>query len=344
MLGVNETRQKVDLFFRLAPGARCPTHRHVGPTDTLVIEGEHRTWALGPDGWQLDQIRPPGFFASNEGDHLHSEQGGAEGAIVLLSMVAVEGVIWEVLDDDGNVVAEATLEEFARALSRQGAPDAERGPGRPRLRSGLILLGAFCLNGLDSPAGGGPMVECMTSIELTIPIDASPGTAWEAVRDFGAVHERLVPGFLTACHPDGEDRVVTFFNGAVARERLVTLDDDRRRLVYSVIDSAIGLTLHQASVEVVAATDDDGRAGTAIRWVADFLPPELEPTIRSMMETAADTMRRAFASADERGLNRAAGSTPRRGAGRRGGRAGGDQPGADLTQRLRRRERRAGAR
>ena len=37
VLGVNEIRQQVDLYFRLAPGARCPSHRHVGPTDTLVV-------------------------------------------------------------------------------------------------------------------------------------------------------------------------------------------------------------------------------------------------------------------------------------------------------------------
>ena len=96
VLGVNETRQKVDLFFRLAPGARCPAHRHVGPTDTLVVEGVQKTWAWRGGDWELDQVRPPGTFASNEGDHLHSEEGGPEGAILLLSMTAVDGVIWEV--------------------------------------------------------------------------------------------------------------------------------------------------------------------------------------------------------------------------------------------------------
>ena len=64
VLGVNEARQQVDIFFRLAPGARCPSHRHAGPTDTLVVEGEHRTWSLGDDGWYLDQIRPPGSSAA----------------------------------------------------------------------------------------------------------------------------------------------------------------------------------------------------------------------------------------------------------------------------------------
>ncbi len=57
VLGVNEIRQQVDLYFRLAPGARCPSHRHVGPTDTLVVEGEHRTWARRDDEWHLDEIR-----------------------------------------------------------------------------------------------------------------------------------------------------------------------------------------------------------------------------------------------------------------------------------------------
>ena len=121
VLGVNETRQKVDLYFRLAPGARCPTHHHLGPTDTLVVEGIQRTFEKRDGEWVLDQVREPGVFASNEGDHLHSEEGGPEGGIVLLSMTAVDGVIWEVHDDDDNVMESTTLEDFRRALERQQA-------------------------------------------------------------------------------------------------------------------------------------------------------------------------------------------------------------------------------
>ncbi len=119
VLGVNETRQQVDLYFRLLPGGRCPSHRHVGPTDTTVVEGEHRTWALVDGEWELDEVRAPGFFGGNEGDHLHSEEGGPEGAIVALSMQAVDGVIWETFDDDGVLVDTALLADFARVLERQ---------------------------------------------------------------------------------------------------------------------------------------------------------------------------------------------------------------------------------
>ncbi len=119
VLGVNDVRQKVDIFFRMAPYARCPVHRHVGPTDTLVVEGEHRTYARRADGWELDEVRAPGFFASNEGDHLHTEEGGPDGTILMLSMTAVDGVIWEVQADDGIVLDTATIGGFRHALERQ---------------------------------------------------------------------------------------------------------------------------------------------------------------------------------------------------------------------------------
>src|SRR5262249_1950676 len=58
--------------------------------------------------------------------------------------------------------------------------------------------------------------------------------AWGALRDWGAVHERLAPGFLSDARVDGRDRVVTFFNGSVVRELFVGADDRARRLAWAV--------------------------------------------------------------------------------------------------------------
>lgn len=125
VLGINEVRQQVDIYFRLAPGARCPGHRHVGATDTLVLEGEQRTWELADGEWQLDQVRPAGHFSSNEGDHLHSEEGGTEGAIVHLSMMAVDGVIWETYDEMATeLLSVTTVADFARVFERQSTEAA----------------------------------------------------------------------------------------------------------------------------------------------------------------------------------------------------------------------------
>jgi Polyketide cyclase / dehydrase and lipid transport len=50
----------------------------------------------------------------------------------------------------------------------------------------------------------------MASICRTTVIDSSADEVWAAVRDFGALHERLVPGFVTGCRLDGDGgRVVT---------------------------------------------------------------------------------------------------------------------------------------
>lgn len=74
----------------------------------------------------------------------------------------------------------------------------------------------------------------MATLHREISLEAPADRVWSAVRDFGQVHMRVAPGFLTACQIDPEskagDRIVTFFNGIVARERLVTLDDEARRL------------------------------------------------------------------------------------------------------------------
>ena len=128
----------------------------------------------------------------------------------------------------------------------------------------------------------------MASIYKDIPIDADPGDVWAAVRDFGAVHRRLVPGFVLDAHLDGDARIVTFANGKVARELLVDCDDARRRLVYAVISER--MKHYSASVQVVA----DGDERTRLIWIVDVLPNEIAPYIDGQMDQAALAMQRAL--------------------------------------------------
>jgi hypothetical protein len=127
----------------------------------------------------------------------------------------------------------------------------------------------------------------MASVRKEIQIDAGPDAVWDAVRDFGALHERLVKGFVVDTKLDGDDRIVTFANGAVQREPLVALDDDARRLVYGAVDSPIGATHYNATVTV----SSDGESGSRIDWVVDVLPNELEPILSQVMDHGAAAMK-----------------------------------------------------
>ena len=118
----------------------------------------------------------------------------------------------------------------------------------------------------------------MASIRKEIVIDARPEDVWDALRDVGALHTRLVPGFVVDTRLEDGARVVTFGNGAVARELIVDVDDAARRVVWAVVGGR--MTHHNASAQVFA--EADGR--TRFVWIADVLPHEVAKDIGAMME------------------------------------------------------------
>lgn len=132
----------------------------------------------------------------------------------------------------------------------------------------------------------------MASVRRETLIRARSEDVWSAVADFGAVHERLVPGFVVECRLDGDDRVVTFFNGAVARETLVDSDDEQRRLVWSVTESRLGLSHHNASAQVF----DEPGGVTRFVWIADVLPDEAAGPIGQMMDRGIEVLKRTLES------------------------------------------------
>ncbi|HSJ98665.1 MAG TPA: SRPBCC family protein [Myxococcota bacterium] len=118
----------------------------------------------------------------------------------------------------------------------------------------------------------------MASIRREIVIAAPPERVWDAVRDVGAIHERLAPGFVTDVQLEEGARVVTFGTGMVVRELLVDLDEEARRLVWSARDG--GMTHHNASAQVFA----EGAGRTRFVWIADLLPDEVAPAVAALID------------------------------------------------------------
>jgi len=127
----------------------------------------------------------------------------------------------------------------------------------------------------------------MASIRKEIRIAAPAAQVWDALRDVGALHTRLVPGFVLDTRLEPGARIVTFANGAVARELIVTLDDAERRLVWSVVGGPF--VHHNAAAQVL---DDDG--GCRFVWIADVLPDAAAGTVAAMMEQAVQAIRRTM--------------------------------------------------
>ncbi len=124
----------------------------------------------------------------------------------------------------------------------------------------------------------------MASNQAEILTSASAETVWSAARDIGALHTRLVPGFVVDTRLEPGARIVTFGNGRVVREPIVTIDDSGRRLVWSAEG---GITQHyNASVQVFAT--DDG--GCEVVWIADFLPDTAASAIAGAIEAGCAVM------------------------------------------------------
>jgi hypothetical protein len=127
----------------------------------------------------------------------------------------------------------------------------------------------------------------VASIRKEIVIEVRPEAVWDALRDWGGLDQRLVPGFVTDTRLDGEDRIVTFASGLVVREVLVDCDDDQRRLVWSVVDGPY--THHNGAARV----HPEG-SHTRFVWTTDLLPHERAAATAQAMEEGLRTIKRTL--------------------------------------------------
>lgn len=135
----------------------------------------------------------------------------------------------------------------------------------------------------------------MASIHKEILIDASPEAVWDAAADIGALHTRLVPGFVVntelVAGADPAVRMVTFANGMVAKEVIVDRDDARRRLVWTIEGERVDH--HNGVLQVL----DSGDGRTRAVWTADVLPHALADSFGPMMGMGLEAMKRHLEAA-----------------------------------------------
>jgi carbon monoxide dehydrogenase subunit G len=129
----------------------------------------------------------------------------------------------------------------------------------------------------------------MASIIREFDVDASADEAWDAIRDFGAVHLRLVKGLVVNTVAHGNVRTVTFANGFSVQEELVTVDEEHRRFVYRSIGSRA--SHHNAYFQVFER--EGGRS--RLLWVTDVLPDEMKTPIEQRVDQGIQAIQKTLA-------------------------------------------------
>ena len=126
----------------------------------------------------------------------------------------------------------------------------------------------------------------MASVHRETIIQVPAQQVWAALADVGALHTRLVPGFVVDCALDGRVRRVTFGTGMTARETILDVDAARMRVAW--LAEAEGLEHYNASAQVI----DAGGEACRVVWIADLLPDAGAPGIAGIIEQGLETMKR----------------------------------------------------
>jgi len=128
----------------------------------------------------------------------------------------------------------------------------------------------------------------VASIRKEIEVDVAPAKAWDAIRDVGAAHTRLFPGALTDCRLEDGVRTVTFGNGLIVREPIVSVDDEQMRFAWAAVGGRA--THYNASLQVFANAGGTSR----VVWIVDVLPNEIAAAVEENMNGGLAVMKKTL--------------------------------------------------
>ncbi len=129
----------------------------------------------------------------------------------------------------------------------------------------------------------------MATIRKRIEVAAGPEKVWEKLSKVGEISKLI--GFVSDSVLTGDTRVCSLAQGGSLKEKIVTVDAEARRVVYTITESPLNMAFHAASMEIEAAGD-----GTAMTWTVDLLPAEAAEQMEPMLAAAMEDMKSSLAA------------------------------------------------
>jgi len=137
----------------------------------------------------------------------------------------------------------------------------------------------------------------MIEIEVRRTIPAPADAVWHELRSFEGIENWLamIEHSEVRGHGAGATRVCTTADGGRLVERLEEVDDDERRLVYTIQEAPMPLQDYRSTMRVLR----DGADASTVVWSAAFDAPDdaaeqLEATMRGVYESGLDGLRASF--------------------------------------------------
>ncbi|ABN60154.1 SRPBCC family protein [Shewanella baltica] len=120
----------------------------------------------------------------------------------------------------------------------------------------------------------------MPMVEYSAVFDGDAERVWSVLKQFGEIHQwhpEIRNSVIEAGLTDGlvgGVRRLELNDGAILRERLLSVDDSLRRLSYCFEESPLPLDNYVASIHVISLT---GTKQSVIHWSASFELAEPDP-------------------------------------------------------------------
>lgn len=123
----------------------------------------------------------------------------------------------------------------------------------------------------------------MATVHRRFTLNTSADSAWQKIRATQNVHKLF--DMLVDAEVDGDKRVCRTADGGELVERIITVDDDARRIVYTITDSPFDFEFHSASWQVY---EQDGK--TVFEWYTDVKPDPVAEMLIGVIDGEKDNI------------------------------------------------------